>query len=87
MIPVYLTFPDAVTAEAVLVDYPSLQIANPAPMPVCRLTGEADPDGCPVSEPVPGYHVNALAPDGLDLSGLDAWRRYPETPWAIWAGI
>ena len=29
----------------------------------------------------------ALAPDGADLSGLDAWRRYPETPWAVWAGL
>ena len=87
MTPVYLTFPDEATAETVLADYPGLQIANPAPMPVCRLTGATDPDGAPVSVPVPGYPVNALAPDGADLSGLDAWRRYPETPWAVWAGV
>lgn len=84
MIPVYLTFPDAETAASALADYPDLQLANPTPMPVCRLTGATDQDGNPVSEPVPGYHVNALAPDGADLSGLDAWRRWPDTPWAVW---
>lgn len=90
MTPIYLTFHDEAAAQAALFAdgeprWPPLQLANPMPMPISRDTGQVDADGAPIYEPVPGWHVNALAPDDLDLGALDAWRVYPATPSVVWA--
>ena len=82
---VYLTFADEAEAKAALFDggaprYPALEILGPAPMPISRAT---DADGGPVWAPVPGYHINAVSGEGLDLTALDAWRVYPVTPFAV----
>lgn len=95
MTPIYLSFPSATVAQSALfeadgsVRFPDLEILNPVPMPVARDTGDLTSDGVPLMEPVPGYHVNAVAPPDTDLSALDQWRMHPTTPFAVlyaWPG-
>ncbi|TKD13432.1 hypothetical protein FBT96_19610 [Rhodobacter capsulatus] len=85
-----LSFATAPEAQSALfaegaVRHAALEILNPCPMPITRETGQTDADGAPVLEMVPGYHVNCVAPDGLDLAALAAWRQFPKTPFAVLA--
>jgi hypothetical protein len=39
----------------------------------------------PVTEPVPGYHVNVRTTSETLAASLESFRTYPETPVRVWA--
>ena len=51
-------------------------------------TGETmtiEGDEIPVTEPVPGYHVNVRTTSETLAASLESFRTYPETPLRVWA--
>ena len=51
-------------------------------------TGETmtiDGDEIPVTEPVPGYHVNVRTTSETLAASLESFRTYPVTPVRVWA--
>ena len=55
---------------------------------IYRHTGETmtiEGEEIPVTEPVPGYHVNVRTTSETLAASLESFRTYPETPVRVWA--
>ena len=48
-------------------------------------TTEVEGEEIPVTEPVPGYHVNVRTTSETLAASLESFRTYPETPVRVWA--